>query len=142
MKKAAKLILSIEFFIYFILSAGTASAAGSTPICGSGGTSLTGLISVIMANKNTSYTAILDLIPCVISSIINMILYIIPSVALIMTIWSGIQYMFSAGNPSKQGAALKSLNASVLGFAAFLVLLALWEFIKAFFGIKISFLGV
>lgn len=76
-----------------------------------------------------------NLLVNILEQLINLILYIIPIFALLMIMYAGIQYIFSAGNPTKSGNAVKLLNSSVIGFAAFLMLLSLWRFMVAFIGV-------
>jgi hypothetical protein len=130
MKKTNKMILCASFFISTLLFAGNnvVLAAGNS-------TGLLNILQRIKGNQNTAAMAIPQLAVNILSQVTNLVLYLIPVFALIMIMYAGIQYIFSAGNPKKSEAAVKLLNSAVIGFAAFLMLLALWKFITNFIGI-------
>lgn len=95
-------------------------------------------ISGIMSAINGSSTGYLDIFhvaSAILTGITSLVLEIIPIFALLMIMYAGIQYIFSAGDPKKSEAAVKLLNSAVTGFAIFLMLYALWYFILGFIGI-------
>lgn len=59
-------------------------------------------------------------IECAIISIINLLMEFGVFIAILMVVIAGVKYMTSAGNSTKQQAAVKALNSSVIGFALLL----------------------
>lgn len=97
------------------------------------------LLQTIRSGSVGSKTSPMDvpnLFLSILTQAINLVIYALPVFALIMIMYAGIQYIFSAGNPTKSGNAVKLLNSAIIGFAAFLMLLSLWVFMTSFIGIN------
>lgn len=76
--------------------------------------------------------AIFDLGKTIINDING--LGLMPIVALLTMMYAGIMYIFAGGDPKKTESAVKLLNTATIGFALSLVLLSLWNFIRALIG--------
>jgi hypothetical protein len=93
-----------------------------------------GILNAIHGTS-TDAMAIFNVATTILAGITGLILEIIPIFALLMIMYAGLQYIFSAGNPKKSEEAVKLLNSAIIGFAIFLMLYALWYFILDFIGI-------
>jgi len=131
MKNIYKIPFYITGFLYsiFFVVSGRVLAADAGPI----GNFITSLQN---PNNNTDKYAIFVLGNSIINQVASLILDILPVFAIIMIMYSGLQYMFAAGDTKKTESAVKMLNSSIIGFAAFLALLALWRFITTFIGVS------
>jgi len=87
------------------------------------------------AAGSTDEFGVFNVVGTIMGSITSLILLVLPIFALLLIMYAGIQYIFSAGNPKKTEEAVKLLNSAIIGFAAFLMLDALWIFIRSFIGI-------
>ncbi|MDD5731422.1 MAG: hypothetical protein PHU42_00785 [Patescibacteria group bacterium] len=107
---------------------------GETPLPTATG-SLDEILNIIRGGAGTTGPLeIFNVLSRLLTGITNWLLIGFPATALIFIMYSGLLYIFSAGNPKKTEAAVKSLNTSILGFVFFLMLYALWYFIRSFLG--------
>jgi len=81
------------------------------------------------ANPITEPYAIFKVAGCILAQLTTYILSLGNIIAVIMIMISGLRYMGSAGNPTVQQGAMKSLNAAVIGFAIMIMFWSLFQFI-------------
>lgn len=126
MKKILKSFLFVVYFFYsifFVVSEKALAAVGDVK-------------SIIDLFKNpkdsTDPYAIFTLGNQIIEGING--LGLMPIVALLTMMYAGIMYIFAGGDTKKTESAVKLLNTATIGFALSLILLALWDFIRALIG--------
>ena len=126
MKISSKHILLFLFALTVVFFPFATSAAGDF-VCQNG---LLATIEYIRKsgaggqNIVDSPYALFKLAGCILEQATNYIIMLGGVVAVIMIMVSGLRYMSSAGNPTNQQNAVKSLNASVVGLA---ILLCFWS---------------
>jgi len=124
LKKIFSIILICLISFTILFGAASAKAAVDTTDVSSC-TDIFGVISAIniqaAGGKITGAWDVFGEAECITWGVINFLLIMGAVVAAFFIILGGINYMLAVGNATKQQAAVKTLNAAVIGFALLLV---------------------